>query len=1127
MRISLLTWLFLMQLTAVLFQMDVVLVSGECQDAQRELLLRLKNSLNFNSSLSVKLVNWNQSKSTNCCMWEGVRCDAGGCVTHLDLSNESISSAADNLSSLFNLQYLQSLNLAYNRLNSTFPSGFNKLAKLSNLNLSNAGFTGQIPQEISSMTSLVSLDLSVNVLLGSPLKLENPNLVMLVQNLKKLKHLYLDGVNISAQGKEWCQALSSSLPNLEILSMSNCYLSGPIDSSLSKLQSLSVIHLDGNNLSAPIPEFFTELGNLTSLRLSNTNLQENFPEKIFQILSLQTLDLLTNPSLEGSLKEFLPASSLETLLLSDTSFGGTLPHSIGNLGRLSRIELARCNFNGTIPKEIANLTRLVSLDFSSNNFSGSIPSFSLAKNLTQLNFAHNQLTGSIVSTTWSGLSKLVSINLHNNSLNGTIPATLFGIPSVQSIVLSENQFSGGLNEPSESASSALNTLDLGRNKLAGPFPMFTFGLPSLKILVLSSNNFSGPVNLSSFQQLKNLSTLDLSFNILSVNGADSNLVSFPQIRTLKLASCNLTRFPNFMQEQSKLIILDLSENQIDGEIPNWVWNITSLGYLNLSHNFLAAMQEPPQGFSSNLFVLDLSGNNLRGQPPKPPPFATYVDYSSNSFSSVIPIDIGDFLNYTYFFSLSNNNLHGSIPESICNATYLTVLDLSNNFFNGTIPQCLTTIESLGVLNLRGNNISGSISDTFSNTCGIQTLDASQNHLEGKIPRSLANCTRLQVLDLGNNLINDVFPCHLKNISSLRVLVLRSNHFQGQIGCPNDSSSWPVLQIVDLASNHFSGKLPEQRLRTWKAMMNDEGKLQHLHFHILPLSSLYYLDSITVTMKGLELHLVKILTLFTSIDISCNKLEGTIPEAMGELRALYVLNMSHNSLTGQIPSSLGKLQQLESLDLSSNNLTSEIPQELSDLYFLSVLNLSNNHLVGPIPLLNQFQTFSNDSFGGNIGLCGPPLSKSCDSSGNAPDSRSPPPYQKSEFDWKFILTGLGFGVGAAVVVAPLMFCKRASKWVDDSVDKILLVVLPIVGLSYDRYYDEEIEGDENLEEDNPETSDNEDKEAEGINEEFQGRYCVFCSKIDIVKEKVVHGLDCICHDSPPTSLSSSTSSSFSS
>ncbi|GKV22044.1 hypothetical protein SLEP1_g31948 [Rubroshorea leprosula] len=369
--------------------------------------------------------------------------------------------------------------------------------------------------------------------------------------------------------------------------------------------------------------------------------------------------------------------------------------------------------------------------------------------------------------------------------------------------------------------------------------MSIFHLRSLKTLELSSNNFSGPINLSSFQLLKNLSTLDLSFNSLSINEADTDPVSFPQIRTLKLISCNLTRFPNFLKEQSKLNVLDLSENQIDGEIPNWVWNITSLAYLNLSHNFLVNLQEPPTILTSNLSALDLSGNKLQGQIPNPPPVATYLDYSSNSFSYVIPANIGDFL---------------------------SVLDLSNNFLHGTIPQCLIGMEYLRVLNLRGNNLSGNISDTFSTNCGIRTLDLSRNHLEGKIPGSLANCTRLEVLDLGNNFINDVFPCHLKNKSSLRVLVLRSNHFQGPISCPNDNSSWPMLQIVDLASNNFSGKLPEQHLRTWKPMMNDEDELQHLRFEFLPLNSLYYQDSITVTIKGLELQLTKILTLFTSIDV---------------------------------------------------------------------------------------------------------------------------------------------------------------------------------------------------------------------------------------------------------------------
>jgi hypothetical protein len=95
----------------------------------------------FNPDLSTKLVYWNQS--ADCCLWEGVNC-AEGRVIGLDLTNESISGGLDNLSSLFNLSYLQSLNLAYNNFNgSQISSEFDKLTNLSYLNLSNAGFEGK------------------------------------------------------------------------------------------------------------------------------------------------------------------------------------------------------------------------------------------------------------------------------------------------------------------------------------------------------------------------------------------------------------------------------------------------------------------------------------------------------------------------------------------------------------------------------------------------------------------------------------------------------------------------------------------------------------------------------------------------------------------------------------------------------------------------------------------------------------------------------------------------------------------------------------------------------------------------------------------------------------------------
>ena len=389
-----------------------------------------------------------------------------------------------------------------------------------------------------------------------------------------------------------------------------------------------------------------------------------------------------------------------------------------------------------------------------------------------------------------------------------------------------------------------------------------------------------------------------------------------------------------------------------------------------------------------------------------------------------------------------------IPASICNASYLRVLDFSDNALSGMIPSCLIGNEILQVLNLRRNKFSATIPGEFSGNCLLRTLDLNGNLLEGKIPESLANCKELEVLNLGNNQMSDFFPCLLKTISSLRVLVLRSNRFYGPIQCrPYSNPTWPLLQIIDLASNNFTGDLSGKFFLTWKAMRADKdgarSELNHLQLQVLQFSQVYYQDTVTVTSKGLEMQLVKILTVFTAIDFSFNNFQGQIPEAMGSLISLYALNLSHNALTGQIPSSLGKLRQLESLDLSQNSLRGEIPAQFVSLNFLSFLNLSFNQLEGEIPTGTQLQTFLESSYEGNKELGGPPLKRKC-TDPSPPTSEETHPDSGMKINWVYIGAEIGFVTGIGIVIGPLVLWRRWRRWYYTHVDRLLLRILPRQG-----------------------------------------------------------------------------------
>lgn len=762
-----------------------------------------------------------------------------------------------------------------------------------------------------------------------------------------------------------------NLPFLTTLDLSNNHFSGNIPSSLGNLSKLTTLDLSYNSFSGEIPSSLGNLSYLNDLTLSYNNLVGEIPS------SLENL-----------------SHHLTDLSIEENNFSGEIPSFFGNFSRLTSLELSHNSFLGEIPSSFGRLKHLTDLSAYGNKLSGSFPVTLL--NLTKLHYLlldGNQFTG-MLPPNISSLSNLEFFYISGNAFIGTLPSSLFSIPSLTHIILKDNQLNGTLEFGNVSLlSSEIRILSLGNNKFVGSILRSISKLVNLYTLDLSHLNAQGSsVDLSIFWNLKSLVNLDISDlnttttidlnailphlkSLYSLN-LTGNHVTYEKrssvsdhslLRELYLSGCGITvEFLELLRTQHNMLVLDVSNNKIKGQVPGWLWG---LEYLDLSNN-------------------------------------TFV-----SFESPTKLEQPSSMNY---FSGANNNFTGGIPSFICELRSLTVLDLSNNKFNGSFPRCIGKFSSvLEALNLRQNRLSGRLPEKI--ICkALKSLDIGHNKLVGKLPRSLIASSSLEVLNVESNRFNDTFPSWLSSLPELQVLVLRSNAFHG----PIHQTRFPKLRIIDISYNRFSGVLPADFFVNWTAMhsIGKDGDQSYGTYMgtAYYLGTTYYSDSVVLMNKGVEMELVRILYIYTALDFSENEFEGVIPPSIGLLKELHVLNLSGNAFTVHIPSSMGNLSSLESLDLSRNKLTGEIPQELGNLSYLAYMNFSHNQLVGLVPGGTQFQTQPCSSFEDNPGLYGPSLVQACVDIHGKTSQQSETSKEKEEEDGQ---EGMISWIAAAIAFVP--------------------------------------------------------------------------------------------------------------
>nr|GMC88334.1 receptor-like protein 12 isoform X1 [Ipomoea batatas] len=617
-------------------------------------------------------------------------------LEYLDLSYNTITGQIPDLSHALSLSVLD---LSDNQITGQIPDLSHALS-LRKLNLYRNQITGQIP-DLSHALSLSVLDLSDNQITG-----QIPNL----SHALSLRELRLSQNQITGKISDLSHALS-----LEVLALSHNQLQGGLPETIGKLSKINMLFASSNSLEGVVTEaHFSNLTELQYLDLSfnvalSFNMSSNWvpPFQLYHLLLanckigpefpkwLHTQNNIVHLDISSSdIADIIPnwfwnfSQGYKYLNLSYNKIGGRLPY-LQNESSLNVIDLSSNNFWGPIPIFI-NSNPISTLHLSNNKFVGLISFLCsiISSHTISIDLSYNQFSGEIPNCWNNSLFNLVILNLANNNFSGNVPHSLGSLYGLQSLHFRNNKFIGELPSSLQNCTS-LKVMDFGGNEFAGKIPSWIGrSLTNLLIVSLRHNKFYGEVP-SSICQLNSILILDLSKNIL-IGEIPHCFYNFTYLmknsrsigNTVEFLNENSTERFNFYIENiliqwknqdreykkqlGLLKSIDLSSNQLIGNIPEELSSLKGLISLNLSKNHLIGKIFPTIYQLENLEVLDLSRNQLSGE---------------------IPIGLAR-LNYLAVLDLSSNFLSGKIPTG----TQLQSFDVSSYAENiglcgDPLPKC--------------------------------------------------------------------------------------------------------------------------------------------------------------------------------------------------------------------------------------------------------------------------------------------------------------------------------------------------------------------------------------------------------------------------------------------------------